>query len=76
MLSIGSAFLVFFSEKVPTYVLVNVRRVNADVYPYLCARWFNDVDIRSVKGTDTARGRFAVFLGLTRDEQFSVLSEP
>ena len=68
MLSVGSALLLLFSEKIPSNVLVYVRRVDADVDPDFCARRFNDVDIRSVKRTDTARGRFTVLLGLTRDE--------
>ena len=60
MLPIGSAFLVFFSEKIPSDVLVSMCRMNTDVYPDLCASRLNDVDIRSVQRTDPARGRFAI----------------
>ena len=71
MLSISSALLAFFSEKGPANVLVDVCRVNAHVDPHLRSCWFNDVYICSVKGSYAARGRFAIFLGLTRDEHFS-----
>ena len=70
MLAICSALLVFFPEKVPTYGLVNVCRVDPHVDPDLCAGWFNNVHISSVKRPHTARGRFAIFLGLTWDEHF------
>ena len=70
MLSICSAFLVFFSEKVPADRLVDVRRVNAHVDPDFRSCWFDDVHICSVKRSYAARGRFAIFLGLTRDEHF------
>ena len=70
MLSISSALFVFFSEKIPSDVLVDVCRVDAHVDPDLCSCWFNDAYIRSVKRSDTARGRFTIFLGLTRDEHF------
>ena len=68
MLPVGSAFLVLFSEKFPSYRLVDVRCMNADVYPDFRPCRFNDVHICSMKGPDTAWGRFAVLLDLTRDE--------
>ena len=68
LLAVGSAFLLFFSEKVSADWLVDVGRMNSHVNPYFSSSWFDNMDISAVKRSYAARGRFAVFLGLTRDE--------
>ena len=39
-----------------------------NIQPELRTLWFNDVDIGSVDGAHTARGRLAILLYLVRDE--------
>ena len=55
----------FFSKKFPTYGLVNMGSVDANVDPDFGAYGLYYVDVRPVKWSDTARGRLAIVLGLT-----------
>ena len=61
MLTVHSAFLVFFSEKFPGYRLVDVGGVDAHVNRDFGARGLNDMDVSAMQWSQTdaapARGR-------------------
>ena len=54
------AFGLFFSEKFLGYIEFWTYRVDLDVQPQLRPLGLNDVDVSSVDGSDTARGRLAI----------------
>ena len=63
-LSICPAFGHFFSEKLFSHIEIWIDSVNFHIQPELGALRFNDVDIRSVDGSDTAQGRLPILLNL------------
>ena len=58
----------FFSNKLFGHIEIQVNSVDLDVQPELGALRFNDVNVSSVDGSDTARGRLPVLLELIRDK--------
>ena len=67
-LSICPAFGHLFSEKLSGHKKIQVDGVNFHIQPELGALRFNDVNISSVDGPDTARGRLPILLYLVRYE--------
>ena len=67
-LSICPAFGHLFSEKFFGHIKIRVDSVNFHIQPELRGLRFNDVDISSVDGPDTARGRLPILLYLVRYE--------
>ena len=62
-LAICSALGLFFSEKFARHRQARGHGVDAHVKPEFGTCGFNDAQARSVNGSDTARGRLAIFQG-------------
>ena len=65
-LAIASALGLFFSEKLTGHGEIRGHCVNANIKPEFGTRWLYDVEVSSMDGSNTARGRLSIIKGLTR----------
>ena len=65
-LTIASALSLLFSEKFTGDWQVGSHRVDSHIKPEFGTRGLDDVQVSPMYGSDTARGRLSIFLGLTR----------